>query len=119
MYASSCICQTIPIWATLMAWLFLGENIKIYDIIGIFSAFIGVLLVNDPFGFARSDSGDQRVYTTEELMIGTMYALIGAIATAMSIIILRRLRSVHFTKNPFYNALGIVLLSPVFDRAMK
>jgi drug/metabolite transporter (DMT)-like permease len=37
-----------------MAWLFLGENIRIYDIIGILSAFIGVLLVNDPLGFADS-----------------------------------------------------------------
>ena len=37
-----------------MAWIFLGENIRIYDIIGILSAFIGVLLVNDPFGLAGS-----------------------------------------------------------------
>jgi hypothetical protein len=52
-------------------------------------------------------------------MIGTIYALIGAIATATSIIILRTLRSVHYTKIPFYNATGIVMLSPIFDRAMK
>ena len=52
-------------------------------------------------------------------MIGTIYALIGAIATATSIIILRKLRSMHYIKSPFYNAMGIVLLSPIFDRGMK
>jgi len=39
-----------------MGWLFLGENIRIYDIIGILAAFIGVLLVNDPLDFAGSKS---------------------------------------------------------------
>lgn len=39
-----------------MGWFFLGEKIRIYDIIGILSAFIGVLLVNDPFNFAGSKS---------------------------------------------------------------
>ena len=55
----------------------------------------------------------------EDLMIGTFYALIGAITTALSIIILRKLRSMHYTKSPFYNAMGIVMLSPVFDRGFK
>jgi len=93
-----------------MGWLLLGENIRIYDIIGILSAFIGVLLVNDPLNFAgsrsESTSGDKRTYSLEELMIGTFYALIGAIATATSIIIIRKLRSMHYTKTPFYSAMG-------------
>jgi len=52
-------------------------------------------------------------------MIGTFYALIGAITTALSIIILRKLRNMHYTKSPFYNAMGIVMLSPIFDRGFK
>ena len=47
-YTSSCIFFTKPIWAALMGYFLEGEPINKCDIISIFSAFCGVLVINDP-----------------------------------------------------------------------
>ena len=47
-YTASCIFFTIPIWASFMACFYQGEYITKYDLLGVLSAFSGVLLINDP-----------------------------------------------------------------------
>jgi drug/metabolite transporter (DMT)-like permease len=47
---ASCIFFTCPIWTAVLALIFLKEKINKYDILQIFSAFVGILIINNPFG---------------------------------------------------------------------
>lgn len=51
---SSCIYFTLPIWTAILAYFFLKEKINKYDIIQICSAFIGILIINNPFGIEEN-----------------------------------------------------------------
>ena len=46
---ASCIFFTYPIWTAVAAFFFLNEKINKYDILQIVSAFIGILIINNPF----------------------------------------------------------------------
>jgi drug/metabolite transporter (DMT)-like permease len=46
---ASCIYFTLPIWAAILAFVFLNEKINRYDILQIFSAFLGIMIINNPF----------------------------------------------------------------------
>lgn len=46
---ASCIFFTCPIWTALLAFLFLKEKINIYDVIQIVSAFLGIIIISNPF----------------------------------------------------------------------
>ena len=46
---ASCIFRTIPIWTALAAHYLFKENLTKYDILSIGTAFVGVLIINDPF----------------------------------------------------------------------
>jgi drug/metabolite transporter (DMT)-like permease len=47
---ASCIFFTCPIWTAVLALIFLKEKINKFDILQIFSAFVGILIINNPFG---------------------------------------------------------------------
>jgi drug/metabolite transporter (DMT)-like permease len=46
---SSCIYFTLPIWSAILAYFFLKEKLNKYDILQIISAFLGILIINNPF----------------------------------------------------------------------
>ena len=45
---ANCIMFSMPIWATLMAACYLKEKLTCFDVVAVFSAFAGVLLINIP-----------------------------------------------------------------------
>lgn len=47
---ASCIYCTTPIWVSLIAYFYLNEKISRLEKISIFTSFLGVLIINDPFG---------------------------------------------------------------------
>ena len=46
---ASSIFYTQPIWTALFAWIAIKESVTKYDIISIFTAFLGVLIINNPW----------------------------------------------------------------------
>ena len=110
-YTSSCIFFTMPIWATLMGFFFLGEPINKYDILSVFSAFCGVLFINDPLKLFKEQNNEIE-YSDNDILIGTILSLIGGISGAGVMIILRRLKSLHYSISPFWYSLGSLLISP-------
>ena len=50
---ANCIIMTNPLWTSLMSFAFLKESISKVDVVSIFLAFLGVVLINDPFGWNK------------------------------------------------------------------
>ena len=46
---ASCIYFTLPIWAAVFAFVFLKEKLNRYDVLQIFSAFLVIMIINNPF----------------------------------------------------------------------
>ena len=111
-YTANCLFFTIPIWSSFMAYFILQESITIFDILALISTFAGVIIINDPFKIISFQSIE--VYTDYEIFIGTVFALIGAVAGAAVSVLVRKLKHLHFTYSAFWFSLGGVLYSPVF-----
>ena len=47
---ANCIFFTYPIWAGIYCFCWLKEKLTIYDIFSVFAAFVGVIIVNNPWG---------------------------------------------------------------------
>ena len=46
---AACIFFTLPIWTALWAFIFIKEKISKFEIVSVFTAFIGVVLINKPW----------------------------------------------------------------------
>jgi drug/metabolite transporter (DMT)-like permease len=69
---ASCIYFTLPIWAAILAFVFLNEKINKYDVLQIFSAFLGIMIINNPFSSneisekevsKKNDYQDSKIYS--------------------------------------------------------
>ena len=81
--ASVALVATQPVFAGLMAWLFLGEGIARREVIGIAVAGIGCLLL----------AGGDLLAASGEALVGDGLALAGAVTAAGYFIVGRRLRA--------------------------
>ncbi len=115
-YTANCIFFTIPIWSSFMAYFILNEQITFFDILALISTFAGVIIINDPFKIHEKmvENNQHKIYTDQEILIGTVFALIGAVAGAAVSILVRKLKNLHFTYSAFWFSLGSVLYSPFF-----
>ena len=111
-YMASCIVFTMPIWSSFMAFCLLKESVTKLDILALFFTFAGVLLINDPFGITNIYDVETKVYSQKDLLVGTIYALVGAIAGSCVYILLRRLKNIHFIYSAYWFSIGCVLWSP-------
>jgi drug/metabolite transporter (DMT)-like permease len=96
-----------PILTTVFASIFLKERVTIYDYAALLSAFIGVIMVNNPFKTQDLLS----VISPHSIFIGTVYALTGAFAFSGAIICIRIMNEgIHYTVGPFWYASGCTIL---------
>lgn len=96
--------------ASIFASFFLGEKIKKIDYVAMASAFLGVLIVTNPFE-SHPDSSN----TSKDYLIGTIFALTGAVAGGIVSCCMRYMGpGIHYSVGPFYFASGCTFLSPIF-----
>jgi len=123
---ASSIFFTVPIWSAIFARLFIKESITVYDYISLLTAFTGVLVINNPWQESapavsineglEGNFIDKKVYTTSDKIIGTSYALVGAITCAAAFLCMRTMRSdIHYSVPPFWFSIGGTFLSPIFS----
>ena len=55
---------------------------------------------------------EQKEYTGNDLLIGTVYALIAAIPGAFIYILIKRMKDMHFTYSPFWFSMGCLVWAP-------
>ena len=112
---SSCIFNTLPIWATILAHFVLNEKITKYDIIQLILSFVGVIIINNPFDAHNmvSENGTP-LYSNLDLLIGSAYSLGGAMGGSIAVLCMRYMnKDIHSSIGPFYFATGGTLLSPI------
>ena len=121
---AGCIFHTIPIWTALFAFIFIKERLSAYDILSIFTAFAGVIIINNPWAEdeidqIKEDTGnfvDRKVYTTSDTIIGTIYCIVGAIGASLAFLCMRIMKEeIHFSISPFWFSIGCTFLSPIFS----
>ena len=96
-----------PILTTVFASLFLKEIVTISDYISLILAFIGVIMVNNPFKSADSNNE----LSTHNLFIGTVFALTGALAFSGAVLSMKMMSSgIHYSVSPFWYATGCTML---------
>jgi hypothetical protein len=63
----------------------------------------------------EAEESTQKIYSTSDKLIGTIYALIGAIAGGLAGICMRVMnQGVHYSFSPFWYSMGCAILSPAF-----
>jgi len=123
---ASSIFFTQPIWTAMGAYLAIGESLTKYDIISILVAFVGVLIINNPWqdnsGLGAHNEGeigdfiDRKIYTTTDKIIGSAYSLVGAIGAGSAFVCMRIMRNdIHYSVSPFWFSIGCTFLSPIFS----
>ena len=101
------ICQTIPIWTAILSKYILKERLSYFDWIASVIAFIGILILQNPFqGGNEFDLRD---------MLGTLIALTSAILGALTFVSVRMIsKQVHYLIPPLAFAIGNLLTSPMY-----
>jgi drug/metabolite transporter (DMT)-like permease len=96
-----------PILTTIFASKFLKERVTISDYAALLLAFIGVVMVNNPF--KTQDSINE--ISSHSILIGTVYAVTGAFAFSGAMISIRKMSDgIHYTVGPFWYAAGCTML---------
>ena len=99
---------TSPLIAAVIAFFVVKEKITIFDLMCLVLAFIGVILINNPFANHASTGS---LYTK---LIGSAFAIGGAVGAASAWVCMRIMKDIHFTISPFYFSLGSTFFSPFF-----
>jgi drug/metabolite transporter (DMT)-like permease len=102
---------TNPVFTALAARFYLKERLSYYDWIGVFVSFLGILLIQNPFGQHGSEG------TSYDDLIGTLLALNGAITGAyigISVRILTKYAKLDYMVTPMGYAIGNLFLCPLF-----
>ena len=105
---SACIFFTLPIWSALWAYIFIKEKLQVLDVVSIFFAFAGVVIINRPWE-SGTDNKEAKSY-----LIGSAFALSGAMLGAFAVLCMRIMRDgIHYSISPFWFASGCTFWSSI------
>ncbi|CDW73996.1 membrane protein transporter [Stylonychia lemnae] len=86
--------NTSPLFATIIAFLFLGESMSKHELISLSICIIGVAILVQPYG----DSAQEQAENT----LGSLLVLISAFLNAVNFCLLRMMKGIHYAISPFY-----------------
>jgi len=104
---------TSPIFTAILCYFILGEKLGKFDVISIFSAMIGVLLITFPSIFFEPKQHLSLLQTTN-FHLGVAFAILGSISNALVFLVCRVIgNEVHQSLHPFYFAVTTIMGSMV------
>eukprot|EP00347_Sterkiella_histriomuscorum_P016511 403352903 len=107
---SSMIYWTLPIFTAIFARVFLNEKLTKYDWIATILAFVGILVMQNPF--ATNLQSEDSVYD----VIGTVLCIFGAITGGITMVCIRKMgKDVHYLQSPLFFSLTNLMLCPIFQ----
>ena len=98
-----------PIWATLFGGFLLRERLFFADIFLLLMAVSGIAMVARPAFLFRDISTDDPT----SRFLGSVFALAASFCDASTFLLLRRLRSAHFTTVQFLSGTGYLILTSI------
>jgi drug/metabolite transporter (DMT)-like permease len=111
---ASCVFFIFPIFSLLLARAFLKESMSKLDITQMVMAFLGVIVINNPFEKVSLEEQSLNTFTRIDYVIGSLIALSGAIAAGGVSVVMRYMnKGIHYSISPFWFASGNALCSPI------
>ena len=113
---ASVLYWTCPIFTALMSKFYLNERLSYFDWVAAITAFIGIIIIQNPFG-ERAKMASGTIQGEYDDLIGTAIGLFGAFIGAWVNMFIRKLsnyQKMHFLIGPMAFTLGNVILCPVF-----
>ena len=98
--------NTSPIFATIIAFLFLGEPIARAEIVSLSICIMGVAILVQPYG----ESSQEQTENT----LGSILVLVSSFLNAINLCLLRMMKDIHYSISPFYYGLLGSLVSFTF-----
>ena len=91
------------------------ESLTIFDILSVFTGFSGILLINfNPWEKPDLSENKHKENQKKEYLIGTMFALIGALGAGFAAIVMRYMKEgIHYSISPFWFASGCCFFSSI------
>lgn len=89
--------NTSPIFAAIIAFLFLGEAVTREQLISLGVCLLGVLILVQPYGETQSEQ--------TENTLGSILLLISNFLNAINFCLLRMMKGIHYSIGPFYYGL--------------
>ncbi len=86
--------NTSPIFATIIAFLFLGEGLSKQELISLSICIVGVAILVQPYG--------ENAQEQTENTLGSILVLMSAFLNAVNFCLLRMMKSIHYAISPFY-----------------
>lgn len=86
--------NTSPIFATIIAFLFLGESMARQELISLSICIIGVAILVQPYGESQQEQ--------TENTLGSILVIMSAFLNACNLCLLRMMREIHYAISPFY-----------------
>jgi len=106
--------MTNTLWIPVIAHFYLHEKMYKWDIIGIILAFVGMLLIIQPF--KADEEGVVKEFSTLSDIVGALCSLFAAFNSATVIIMMRLLSTkIHNSIIAFHYFLGGLIISPVWS----
>ena len=99
------VTSTNPLWVSLIAYLVLKEPMTCLEVIALFSAFSGVVVIFNS-DYSNLYTGDQHMKT-----VGICLVLVFLVFRVASAITRRKLKNLHYVYAPFYISFGRFLCS--------
>ncbi len=89
--------NTSPIFATIIAFLFLGEPIARAELLSLSICIVGVGILIQPYGESEQEQ--------TENTLGSILVIISSFLNAINLCLLRMMRDIHYAISPFYYGL--------------
>ena len=89
--------NTSPIFATIIAFLFLGEPMAKAEIVSLSICIVGVGILIQPYG-------ESSIEQTENTL-GSILVIISSFLNAINLCLLRMMKNIHYAISPFYYGL--------------
>jgi drug/metabolite transporter (DMT)-like permease len=109
---------TSPVFTALLSRYYLNERLSIYDAFSVVICFIGILMIQNPFGEkAATEAKLSQFSGPYDDIIGTSLALIGSLFGALVGLYIRKISkyaNMHFLLSPMGFVLGNLILCPFF-----
>lgn len=86
--------NTSPLFATIIAFLFLGEPIAKAELVSLSICIIGVGILVQPYGESTQEQ--------TENTLGSILVIISSFLNAINLCLLRMMRDIHYAISPFY-----------------
>ena len=98
--------NTSPIFATVIAFLFLGESIARSELISLSICILGVAILVQPYGESTAEQ--------TENTLGSILVLVSSFFNAINYCLLRMMKNIHYAISPFYYGVVGTVVSLIF-----